>query len=65
MCTADMGIIPFGWSRPNEGAKPYFQTQHKCHNFDGVLKWALENAEDVNTTQIEVPLPLDAVFDVA
>ncbi|KAF7189224.1 hypothetical protein HII31_09377 [Pseudocercospora fuligena] len=40
-------------------------TQHKCHNFDSVLAWALENAEDMNTTQIEVPVPPDAVFDVA
>lgn len=38
MCTADLGVIPNIWIGPEE-TTIQFGREHKCHNYDAVMRW--------------------------
>lgn len=66
MCISD--VTPIGLYHITNGATwPDFATEHKCRNFDEILKWGGEvqsTVENLNNTALSIqPRPGDIVLD--
>lgn len=61
MCSADPGLVTFRWIEGQAGPEPDFNTQHRCSNFDTLLKWNSQNKANVPVDEIMWRKPKDAV----
>lgn len=43
MCHADVGVFTSNWVTWRDQPWPDFNTQKKCRDFDGILKWVQTN----------------------
>jgi Mycotoxin biosynthesis protein UstYa len=48
MCNANVDIYTHYWADAQLNAFPDFSVNHKCRNFDTILKWQEENSVDVD-----------------
>jgi hypothetical protein len=49
MCTANVDIITHFWTETRSLAWPDFSINHKCRDFDSLLKWQEENSLSIDT----------------
>lgn len=46
MCTGDMTLMPWVWSKNRIGAMPLFETAHTCRNYGALRDWSIERDAD-------------------
>ena len=46
VCDADVGIITYNWIKNHHAPHPNFNVQHRCRDFDAVVRYALAHGID-------------------